>query len=156
MNINLDTGLTSPHNISGDVSNEYNDTTPSEFIAFPSSERRLLIVEPKVMLVVTGYNLNSATKISFRKVLRSNGVPAQGTSGCCPSVSVAHSVRLHSVELPCWELNKNNPIFVIKTPGSYEFDVVGDPADVVVTAVAFPIQEVNDIKCSPRLSELTL
>lgn len=126
---------------------EYNDTTPSETVVFPSTNRRLLLVEPNTMLVVTGYNLNATTKVSFRKVLRSNGIPAQGTADCCPSVTLAHSIRLHSVELPYWVLDKSNPIFIMKTPGSYELDVVGEYADVVVTATAFPMQEVNDFVC---------
>lgn len=153
MTINLDTGSVQvPRHPSrnhglgksfmGTVT-EYNDTTPSETVVFPSTDRRLLLVEPNTMLVVTGYNFNNTTKVSFRKVLRSNGIPAQGTADCCPSITIAHSIRLHSVELPCWVLDKCNPIFVIKTPGSYEIDVVGGYADVVVTAMAFPMQEVN-------------
>lgn len=162
MTINLDTGSVQvPRHPSrnhglgksfvGTVT-EYNDTTPSEAVVFPSTDRRLLLVEPNTMLVVTGYNLNDTTKVSFRKVLRSNGIPAQGTADCCPSITIAHSIRLHSVELPCWALDKCNPIFIVKTPGSYEIDVVGEYADVVVTAMSFPMQEVNDFGgcyCSP-------
>jgi len=162
MTINLDTGSVQvprhpSHNhglgksFVGTVT-EYNDTTPSEAVVFPSTDRRLLLVEPNTMLVVTGYNFNDTTKVSFRKVLRSNGIPAQGTADCCPSITIAHSIRLHSVELPCWVLDKCNPIFIIKTPGSYEIDVVGEYADVVVTAMAFPMQEVNDFAgcyCKP-------
>lgn len=149
MTINIDTGSiqvprhSSRNNVFVGTVTEYNDTTPSEAVVFPSNDRRLLLVEPNTMLVVTGYNINDTTKISFRKVLRSNGIPAQGTSNCCPSITIAHSIRLHSVELPCWVLDKCNPIFIIKTPGSYEIDVIGDYADVVVTAMAFPMQEVN-------------
>lgn len=123
---------------------EYNDTTPSENIVFPSDIRRILVVEPNTMLVVTGYNIKHGTKVVFRKVLRSNGVPAMGSNGCCPSITVAHSVRLHSVDLSCWKLDDCNPVFIIKTPGSYEIDVTGDYADVVVTAMSFTLQEVNE------------
>lgn len=123
---------------------EFNDTTPAETVIFPSADRRLLLVEPNMMLVVTGYNLNDSTKVVFRKVLRSNGIPAQGTAECCPSVIIAHSIRLHSVDMPCWRLDKCNPVFVIKTPGSYEVDVIGDYVDVVVTAMTFSTQEVNE------------
>lgn len=133
--------------------NEYNDTTPSEAVVFPSVDRRLLLVEPNTMMVVTGYNLSNTTEVSFRKVLRSNGVPAQGTSACCPSVTVAHAVRLHSVELPCWVLDRCNPVFIIKTPGNHELDVRGDVVDIVVTAMAFPIQDVNPFggcNCTPE------
>lgn len=149
--INLDTGSiqvptstqTGVGGFVGKVS-EFNDTTPSEMVVFPSKERRILVVEPNTMAVVTGYNLDTNTKVVFRKILRSNGVPAQGSAGCCPSVTIAHSVRLHSVELPCWRLDKCSPVFVVKTPGSYELDVTGSYADVVVTAMAFPMQEVNE------------
>lgn len=149
--INLDTGSiqvptstqTGVGGFVGKVS-EFNDTTPSEMVVFPSKERRILVVEPNTMAVVTGYNLDTNTKVVFRKILRSNGIPAQGSAGCCPSVTIAHSVRLHSVELPCWRLDKCNPVFVVKTPGSYELDVTGSYADVVVTAMAFPMQEVNE------------
>lgn len=68
------------------------------------------------------------------------------------NILIAHSIRLHSVELSCWVLDKCNPIFIVKTPGSYEIDVVGEYADVVVTAMAFPMQEVNDFDgcyCQP-------
>lgn len=129
---------------------EFNDTTPAEAVVFPSTDRRVLLVEPNTLLVVTGYNLNKTSKVVFRKVLRSNGIPAQGTTDCCPSITIAHTIRLHSVALPCWVVDVCNPIFVVKTPGSYEIDVVGDYADVVVTAMAFPMQEVNhftDCKC---------
>ena len=153
MTINLDTGSVQvPRHPSrnhglgksfvGTVT-EFNDTTPAEAVVFPSTDRRLLLVEPNTMMVVTGYNLNDTTKVSFRKVLRSNGIPAQGTADCCPSITITHSIRLHSVELPCWVVNKCNPIFVVKTPCSYEIDVICDYADVVVTAMAFPMQEVN-------------
>lgn len=123
---------------------EYTDTTPSEMVVFPSEHRRILVVEPKTLLIVTGYNIDEKTKVLFRKILRSNGVPAQGTNGCCPVITVGHSVRLHSAELPCWVLDNCNPIFIIKTPGNYEIDVVGISADVVVTAMRFDMQECND------------
>lgn len=123
---------------------EYNDTTPAETVVYPSEHRQLLIVEPMTMLVVTGYNLDDITSVIFRKVLRSHGVPVQGTAGCCPTMTISHSIRLHSTELPCWKLNRCLPVFVVKTPGCYEIDVTGDNANVVVTAMAFPMQEVND------------
>ena len=153
MSINLNTGSVqvpkAPHSYpnTGHTAfkkEEYIDTTPTEMVVFPSEHRRILVVEPKTMLVVTGYNLDSQTKVSFRKILRSNGVPAQGSNGCCPTITVGHSVRLHSVELPCWVLDRCNPIFIIKTPGNYEIDVIGASADVVVTAMQFDMQEVND------------
>lgn len=154
MTINLNTGSVQvprspsrPHGLGNLVVGtltEFNDTTPAEAVVFPSTDRRLLLVEPNTMLVVTGYNLNSNTKIVFRKVLRSNGIPAQGTADCCPSITIANSIRLHSVELPCWRLDRCNPVFIIKTPGSYEIDVIGDYADVVVTAMMFAMQEVNE------------
>lgn len=152
MSINLNTGSVqvpkAPHSYpnTGQTAfktEEYTDTTPAEMVVFPSEHRRILVVEPKTMLVVTGYNLDNQTKVSFRKILRSNGVPAQGSNGCCPTITVGHSVRLHSVELPCWVLNNCNPIFIIKTPGNYEIDVIGASADVVVTAMSFDMQEVN-------------
>lgn len=153
MNSNLNTGIVPTHNrnlnksVSGVVGivTEYDDKTPSEDIIFPSRERRILLVEPKTMLVVTGYNISSDTSVIFRKVLRSNGIPAQGSSDCCcPSIIIANSIRLHSVIMNTWKLNKNNPVFIIKTPGSYEIDVVGDYADVVVSAMSFPMQPVNE------------
>ena len=106
MTINLNTGSVqvpkAPHSYpnTGQTAfkkEEYNDTTPAEMVVFPNEHRRILVVEPKTMLVVTGYNLDSQTKVSFRKILRSNGVPAQGSNGCCPTITVGHSVRLHSV-----------------------------------------------------------
>lgn len=96
------------------------------------------------MVIITGYNLDDDTHVSLRKVLRSKGVPIQGSSGCCPTLTVLNAIRLHSVELPCWKLNKCAPVFVLKTPGSYEIDVVGNNADVVVTAMMYAMQEVND------------
>lgn len=153
MSINLNTGSVqvpkAPHSYpnTGQTAfkkEEYTNTTPAEMVVFPSEHRRILVVEPKTMLVVTGYNLDNQTKVSFRKILRSNGVPAQGSNGCCPTITVGHSVRLHSVELPCWILNNCNPVFIVKTPGNYEIDVIGASADVVVTAMQFDMQEVND------------
>ena len=156
MTINLNTGSVqvpkAPHSYpnvgqTAFKKEEYNDTTPAEMVVFPSEHRRILVVEPKTMLVVTGYNLDSQTKVSFRKILRSNGVPAQGSNGCCPTITVGHSVRLHSVELPCWYINQDNPIFVVQTPGNYELDVIGSSADVVVTAMSFEQQEINCFGC---------
>ena len=156
MTINLNTGSVqvpkAPHSYpnTGQTAfknEEYNDTTPAEMVVFPSEHRRILVVEPKTMLVVTGYNLDSQTKVSFRKILRSNGVPAQGSNGCCPTITIGHSVRLHSVELPCWYINQDNPIFVVQTPGNYELDVIGSSADVVVTAMSFEQQEINCFGC---------
>lgn len=156
MTINLNTGSVqvpkAPHSYpnTGQTAfkkEEYNDTTPAEMVVFPSEHRRILVVEPKTMLVVTGYNLDSQTKVSFRKILRSNGVPAQGSNGCCPTITVGHSVRLHSVELPCWYINQDNPIFVVQTPGNYELDVIGSSAGVVVTAMSFEQQEINCFGC---------
>lgn len=156
MTINLNTGSVqvpkAPHSYPNTghtafKTEEYNDTTPAEMVVFPSEHRRILVVEPKTMLVVTGYNLDSQTKVSFRKILRSNGVPAQGSNGCCPTITVGHSVRLHSVELPCWYINQDNPIFVVQTPGNYELDVIGSSADVVVTAMSFEQQEINCFGC---------
>lgn len=153
MSINLNTGSVqvpkAPHSYSNVghtafKTEEYNDTTPAEMVVFPSEHRRILVVEPKTMLVVTGYNLDNRTKVSFRKILRSHGVPAQGSNGCCTTITIGHSVRLHSVELPCWVLDRCNPIFIVKTPGNYEIDVIGANADVVVTAMQFDMQEVND------------
>lgn len=156
MTINLNTGSVqvpkAPHSYpnTGQTAfkkEEYNDTTPAEMVVFPSEHRRILVVEPKTMLVVTGYNLDSQTKVSFRKILRSNGVPAQGSNGCCPTITIGHSVRLHSVELPCWYINKDNPIFVVQTPGNYELDVIGSSADVVATAMSFEQQPINCMGC---------
>ena len=156
MTINLNTGSAqvpkAPHSYpnvgqTAFKTEEYNDTTPAEMVVFPSEHRRILVVEPKTMLVVTGYNLDNQTKVSFRKILRSNGVPAQGSNGCCPTITVGHATRLHSVPILCWQLTPNNPIFIIKTPGTYEIDVLGISADVVVTAMSFPIQEVNCFCC---------
>lgn len=153
MSINLNTGSIqvpkAPHSYpnvgqTAFKKEEYNDTTPSEMVVFPSEHRRILVVEPKTMLVVTGYNIDKETKVLFRKILRSNGVPAQGTNGCCPVITVGHSVRLHSAELPCWVLDNCNPVFIIKTPGNYEIDVIGVSADVVVTAMRFDMQDCND------------
>lgn len=124
---------------------EYSDSTPSEMVVFPSEHRRLLVVEPKTMLIVTGYNLDNVSKISFRKVLRSNGVPAHGSNGCCPTITIGHAVRLYSVELPKWDIDKDNPIFVVQTPGNYELDVIGSSADVVVTAMRFEQQPINSM-----------
>ena len=156
MSINLNTGSVqvpkAPHSYpnTGQTAfkkEEYTDTTPAEMVVFPSEHRRILVVEPKTMLIVTGYNLDDQTKVSFRKILRSNGVPAQGSNGCCPTITIGHSVRLHSVELPCWYINKDNPIFVVQTPGNYELDVIGSSADVVVTAMSFEQQPINCMGC---------
>lgn len=135
-----------PTGVSGVVGkvSEFDDKTPSEMVVFPSDTRPILVVEPGMMLVVTGYNLGTDTKVVFRKILRSNGIPAQGTTGCCPSVTVAHSIRLQSATLKCWKLDQCNPVFVVKTPGSYELDVEGSSADVVVTALSYPMQEINE------------
>ena len=126
---------------------EYDDTSPAEAVIYPAENKRLILVEPNVMIVITGYNLKNDTQVIFRKILRSNGIPAQGDYGCCPSIIVANTIRLQSVDLPCWKLTNKSPIFVIKTPGTYEVDVIGansngDP-DAVITAMAFPMQEVN-------------
>lgn len=154
MSINLDTGSIqipkTPHSypkvgLTAFKQEEYNDTTPAEMVVFPSDRRRILVVEPKTMLIVTGYNLDDQTKVSFRKILRSNGVPAQSSNGCCPTITVGHSVRLHSVQLPNWYVSKDSPIFVVQTPGNYELDVIGSSADVVVTAMSFEQQTVNGI-----------
>lgn len=156
MSINLDTGSIqtpkTPHSYLnvGAIAfqqSEYDDKTPTDMVVFPSDQRRLLVVEPNTMLIVTGYNLIDKTRVMFRKVLRSNGVPAQGSNGCCPTITVGHAVRLHSVPILCWQLTPNNPIFIIKTPGTYEIDVLGISADVVVTAMSFPMQEVNCFCC---------
>lgn len=153
MPINLNTGSIQVPKVSHTHANagmvaakfvEYNDTTPSEMMVFPSEHRRILVVEPKTMLIVTGYNLDNETKVSFRKILRSNGVPAQGANGCCPTITIGHSIRLHSVELPCWTLDNCSPVFIVKTPGTYEIDVIGASADVAVTAMRFDIQDVNE------------
>lgn len=157
MTINLNTGSVqtpkshetySSSGYSGCHKTEFDDTTPSELVIFPNAIRGALRVEPKTMVVVTGYNIIDQTQVVFRKILASNGVPAQGSNGCCPSITVGHSIRLHSVELPCWKLDRCNPIFVIKTPGIYEVDVLGSSADVVITATTFEMQEVNEFgKC---------
>lgn len=127
----------------------YNDNTPSENIVFPNSKRSLILVEPSTIHVVTAYNLDKETKVKFRKVLRSGGVPASGSNGCCPSITYGNAVRLYSVDVPCWVIDKCNPVFVLFTPGSYEIDVVGNSADVVVTSMQFPYQRVNEFsKCS--------
>lgn len=158
MTINLDTGSIQgglvPHpslgvvQVTGNLI-ETDDTTPSETIVYPSEHRQLLVVEPASILVVTGYNLGTNSKVLFRKTLRSQGIPISGTASCCPTMTVAHAVRLHSTEIPCWSLEQGRPIFVIKTPGCYELDVIGDNIEVVVTAMTFPAQEVNDFsKCS--------
>lgn len=131
----------------------YDDTTPSEQVVYPSHNRRLLLVEPGQMTVVTAYNLRGDDRIVFSKILRSNGMPAWGTPECCPVITIARSIRLHAVELPCWLLDRCNPVFVLKTPGAYEVDARGDDIiDVVVTATSFPLQEVNTFgacQCPP-------
>lgn len=129
---------------------EYDDTTPAEMVVFPREGRALLRVEPGVMFVVTGYNLRGETKVVFNKVLRSAGFPALGDSNCCPHITVAKAVKLHEVRIPCWIIDECNPIFVLYTPGLYEVDVEGQAAEVVVTAVASPLQPVNafgDCRC---------
>lgn len=154
MSIKLDTGLLHAPNVTAHPDTvalrafkpeEYDDTTPAEMVVFPREHRQLLLVEPKKMLVVTGYNLDHKSRVLFRKVLRSNGVPARGSNGCCPTITLSRSIRLYSVDLPCWTLDRCNPVFIVKTPGSYEIDVVGNSADVVVTAMLFDLQDVNDL-----------
>lgn len=146
--MSIDTGIVQVPNVNrhGFIGNitEYNDTTPSELVVFPSETRQILVVEPKTMLVITGYNLLNDTVVKFKKILRSNGIPAQGSAGCCPKITIAHSIRLHSAEIGCWKLDTCNPVFVIKTPGSYELEVVGHALDIIVTAMRFDLQEVND------------
>lgn len=134
-------GFTRP--LSGTII-EYNDTTPAETVVFPSKDRRMLRVFPNTITVVTGYNLIKETKVSFSKVLLSNGIPAQGTAACCPEITAAHTIALHRVELPCWVLDTCNPVFIIKTPGDYYIDVFGQDREVVITAMPFPMQDVND------------
>lgn len=122
---------------------EYIDTTPSELVIFPTESPPLLLVEPKKMVVLTSYNLDKSAKVTLHKILKSNGIPAQGTNGCCPTVTEGLSTRLQSVELPCWFMDWCNPIFVLKTPGNYSIRVEGSSIDVVVTAMYFDNQEVN-------------
>ena len=156
MSINLNTGSVqvpiAPHSYpnmgkTAFKKEEYTDNTPSETTIFPSEHRRILVVEAHKMTIITGYNLDAETKITFRKILRSSGVPAHGSNGCCPVVTVGHATRLHSVEIPCWTITKDAPIFILKTPGSYELDVIGTSIDVVATAMTFDIQDVNELSC---------
>lgn len=126
------------------VVTEFNDITPSELIVFPSEVRQMLRVEPGMMVILTAYNLQKDTQVSFRKVLRSNGIPATGDSGCCPTVTMAHSISLHSAEIACWKMSFDCPVFILKTPGNYEIDVLGPSADVVITANTIAMQPVND------------
>lgn len=155
MSIKLDTGIIQPprHPQHGHSSglrafgaiDSFNDTTPSELVVFPAEARRVLLVEPQTMLVLTAYNLAADGRVAIRKVLRSNGVPLQGDTGCCPYFTVGHTISLHSVEIPCWRLDKCNPVFVLHLPGAYEIDVMGANIDVLVTATAHPLQPYNPL-----------
>lgn len=153
MTININTGCVQTHKPTGVLCGlenhfigkvtEFDDTTPSELVVFPSNERTLLNVEPNTMVVVTGYNIDDETVVSFYKVLRSNGIPMYKGGGCCSYATVANTISLYRVNIPSWKLSKDAPLFVIKTPGNYEIDVTGSAIDVVVTAVSFKLQETN-------------
>ena len=123
---------------------EFDDRTPSEYVVYPSNIRQLIVIEPNTMAIVTAYNLEYNTEVHFRKILRSNGIPAQGGSACCDDITVGNSVRLHSVEIPSWKITNSHPIFVLKTPGAYEVDVLNNNDDVVITMRMFPMQDIND------------
>lgn len=127
------------------VVREYNDNQPLDNVVYPygEKERALLVIQPGQQMILTGYDLQGDTHVAISKVLVSKGVPAQGTTGCCPVITIGRSVRLRKVVMPCWKLDRCNPVFVIKTPGYYEIDVVGDTSEALVTAVSSPLQEVN-------------
>jgi len=137
-----DTGLS--HDFHGRVV-EFNDNVPEERVIFPVPEKYspLLVNDPQTMFVVTGYDLTDNTEVGFYKISRSAGVPVQGDGGCCPQVRIGRGVTLRRVLLPCRKLDRCHPVFVIKTPGIYEVVVSGDTADVQLTAMRFPMQEVN-------------
>lgn len=162
MSVHITTGLThvptkpAVSNTFTSRVSQYNDLTPSEPILFPSEDPKIIVLEPNRMAILTAYKLQPGVEIPIYKVLRSNGIPAS-TSGvpsntCCVSVSMGNTVRLESVPIPCWKLSSASPVFVIKTPGSYEIETSFLPPDVVVTMEVFPIQEVNEFclcPCSP-------
>jgi hypothetical protein len=123
---------------------EFDDVTPSEYVVYPSNVRQLIVIEPNTMAIVTAYNLENDMEVRFRKILRSNGVPAQGSSTCCGDITVGNSIKLHSVEIPSWKITNAHPIFVLKTPGAYEVDMTDNNDGVVITMRIFPMQDVND------------
>lgn len=121
-----------------------NDNTPSERVIYPTKDRPLVLVEPQQMVVVTAYDLHPDDHVVFHKILRSNGIPAIGTPACCPVIYIARSVRLRSVRMDCWRLTPACPVFVLKTPGAYDIEIVGEKsAEAMITATNFPMQEIN-------------
>ena len=122
-----------------------NDTTPSERVVYPTKDRPLIMVEPGTMTVVTAYDLHPDDHVTFLKILRSNGIPAHGTPACCPVIFIARSVRLRSARMDCWRITSKCPVFVLKTPGAYDIEIVGDKsAEAMITATSFQMQEIND------------
>lgn len=137
-------GLGLPGDFRGRV-HEYNDTNPVENVVYPYAMQKqaLLVVQPGQQMVLTCYAEYDTTKVEIYKVMPSQGVPVQGSGGCCPVVTIGRSIILRRAKLECWRLDKCNPVFVIKTPGYYEVEVSGDTSETTVTAVVTPLQEVN-------------
>lgn len=124
-----------------------NDTTPSERVIYPVVDRPLLLVEPGQMTVVTAYDLHPSDYVVFHKILRSNGVPSYGTPSCCPVIFIARSVRLRSVRMDCWRISADCPVFVLRTPGAYDIEIVGGrSAEAMITATSFPMQDINKLQ----------
>lgn len=172
----IDTGLyvdasepmerTGPIAVAGASVEEVDDDTPSELVVLPAKTKKLIVVEPGMMAVLTAYGLEHGW-VQLYKVLRSNGIPSTGTADCCPSVSSARSIVLRSVKIPCWRMDVYNPIFIVKVPGSYELEYESPPPvitpdwpdgapgtggvdqDVVATLAFVPLQITDSLeRCS--------
>lgn len=138
MEVVIDTGILSlptPPNIP--------ENTPAKS---PLVERVLpsdgiITVLPEQMVVLTAF-FNGSGEVGIARVLRSAGIPEQGSAGCCPSISVSHSETLYKQLLPRWKLNAQNPMFILHTPSTYQL-IIRDDVDVVVTAQTYPQQGFN-------------
>lgn len=157
MGIDVNTGIVTGNTVSSCAVRSFDDTNPIENVIYPTDEERYITVNAGEMVVFTAYNVpnqfvpsgtDGEAKIAgvyFRKVLRSAGVPPHGTSDCCPDVTVGRSIKLQSVDIPCWAITACNPIFALYTVGTYEIYVVGDTGDITVTAEKIPMQDINEM-----------
>lgn len=123
-----------------------NDTSPSERVVYPVKDKALILAEPGEMTVITAYDLHPDDYVTFFKILRSSGLPAFGTPDCCPVIFISRSIVLRRALMDCWRVTSACPVFVLKTPGAYEVEIVGEKsAEAMITATSFKIQDINQI-----------